>query len=172
MHGCYVYDMIRYVYGIVVCIDYITKNGRGQLMGWREIEDLFAEKIGETGLGCHPTTGKLNCSDEWWDRKLKKPDAKKYRQKGVYPLLKEKWDHLFDDVVTIGAGCVSPSLNLESVDKSINVVDEIQNENGWSDEAMREYSKYSRLESLDNQENSFWTNFTKEVTGDPTNFDV
>ena len=74
--------------------------------------------------------------------------------------------------MTIGAGCVSPSLNLESVDKSINVVDEIQNENSWSDEAMRDYSKYSRLESLDNQENSFWTNFTEEVIGNPTNSDV
>ena len=82
-----------------VCIDYITKNGRGQLMRWREMTDLFAEKIskqfnlkslkkkydsmkkdwrlwkilkiGETGLGLNTTTGKLDCSDEWWDRKLK-----------------------------------------------------------------------------------------------------
>lgn len=82
-----------------VCIDYVTKNGRGQLMRWREIEDLFTEKVGkqcsfkslknkydsmkkdwrlwkflktgETSLGWNPTTGKLDCSDEWWDRKLK-----------------------------------------------------------------------------------------------------
>nr|KAJ0205631.1 hypothetical protein LSAT_V11C500233590 [Lactuca sativa] len=182
-----------------VCIDYITKNGRGQLMRWREMTDLFAEKIskqfnlkslkkkydsmkkdwrlwkilkiGETGLGLNTTTGKLDCSDEWWDRKLKVLLRYLYletRCKEVPPqrslfTSRRKWDHLFGDVVAIGAGCVSPSLNLEFVDKSINVVDKIQNENGWSNEAMREYSQYSRLENLDNQENSFWTNFTEEV---------
>ena len=30
-----------------VCINYITKNGRGQLMRWREIEDLFKERVGK-----------------------------------------------------------------------------------------------------------------------------
>lgn len=28
-------------------------------------------KTGETGLGWNPTTRKLDCSGEWWDRKLK-----------------------------------------------------------------------------------------------------
>ncbi|CAH1451215.1 unnamed protein product [Lactuca virosa] len=140
-----------------VCIDYITKNGCGQLMRWQETEDLFIEKVGkqfnfkslknkydsmkkdwrlwkifkkgETGLGWNLTTGKLDCSHEWWDRKLKeKPDAKKY-QKGVYPFLEEKWDHLFCDAVATRVGCVAPSLNLESVDKSINDIDETENEN-------------------------------------------
>jgi len=28
-------------------------------------------KFGETGLGWDPLTGKLSCSDEWWDGKTK-----------------------------------------------------------------------------------------------------
>ncbi|CAH1428643.1 unnamed protein product [Lactuca virosa] len=76
-----------------VCIDYIAKNRRGQLMRWKEIEDLFTERIGkryhskslknkydsmkkdwriwkflktgEPDLGWNPTTGKLDCPDEW-----------------------------------------------------------------------------------------------------------
>lgn len=82
-----------------VCINFITKNGRGQTFRWRDIQDQFADKvgkkchfkslknkydamkkdwrlwkylkIGETGLGWNSTTGKLDCSDEWWERKLK-----------------------------------------------------------------------------------------------------
>ncbi|CAI9283596.1 unnamed protein product [Lactuca saligna] len=123
-----------------VCIDYIAKNRRGQLMRWKEIEDLFTERIGkryhskslknkydsmkkdwriwkflktgEPDLGWNPTTGKLDCPDEWWERKLKeKADAKKYRHKGVCPLVEEKWDHLFGDAT--GVICVAPSLNQE-----------------------------------------------------------
>nr|KAJ0217780.1 hypothetical protein LSAT_V11C300144450 [Lactuca sativa] len=117
-----------------VCIDYITKNGCGQLMTWREIEYLFTVKVGNQCIfkSWNPTIGKLHCSNEWWDTKLKeKPDAKKYRHKGVYPLLEEKWDHMFGDVVATGVGCVAPSLNPEFVNKSINDIDEIENENGY-----------------------------------------
>lgn len=28
-------------------------------------------KRGETGLGWNPSTGKLDCSDEWWEKKFK-----------------------------------------------------------------------------------------------------
>lgn len=132
-----------------VCIEYITKNGRGQLMRWRDIEELFTERVGkrcnfkslknkydsmkkdwrlwkflktgETGLGWNSTTGKIDCPDEWWENKLKeKPEARKFRHKGVWPLVEEKWDHLFGDAVATGVGCVAPSLNPESVDKETN----------------------------------------------------
>jgi hypothetical protein len=81
-----------------VCIKYIRKHGRG-LMKWREIKQEFettsnrkiTEKMlknkwdamkkdwrtwmflkrNETGLGWDPSTGKLSCSNEWWERKIK-----------------------------------------------------------------------------------------------------
>lgn len=184
-----------------VCINYITNNGRGQLIRWRDIEEMFVEKVGkhcpskslknkydsmkkdwrlwkflktgETGLGWNPTTGKLDCSYEWWERKLKeKPDAKKYRHKGVCPQVEEKWDQLFGDAVATGAGCVAPSANPGFVDKPVNDVEENENVNGLAEEAFREYSQYSGADNLDDQEGSFWHNFAKEVTGKPTNSDV
>ncbi|KAL6548250.1 hypothetical protein OROGR_008671 [Orobanche gracilis] len=185
-----------------VCIDYITKNGRGQLMRWRNIEELFTKKTnkqcnfkslknkfdsmkkewrlwkflktGETDLGWNSTTGKLNCPDEWWEKKLKeKPKAKKYRYKGVCPQVEAKWDELFGDAVATRVGCIAPSLDREFVEKSTNDVEEIETADGWSNEAFREYSQYSRLESLDTQENSFWHNFSAEITDNlPTRSDV
>ncbi|KAL4567082.1 hypothetical protein LXL04_022654 [Taraxacum kok-saghyz] len=151
-----------------VCINYITKNGRGQQMRWREIEDLFAERV-----GWNATTGMLDCSNEWWERKLKeKPEAKKYRHKGVFPSVEEKWDQLFGDAVATGVGCVAPSLNPECVDKVTNVEDQIQDVDGWSKEAYHEYSQYATLESLDYQEGTFWQNFTQEVSGNPNPTDI
>jgi hypothetical protein len=35
-------------------------------------------KFGETGLGWDPVTGKLSCSDDWWDRKIKVSFVNKY----------------------------------------------------------------------------------------------
>lgn len=82
-----------------LCIQFIMKNGRGQSFKWHEIQEQFQNrtkksilskslknkfdsmkrdwrlwkflKHGETGLGWDPTTGKLNCSKEWWDMKIK-----------------------------------------------------------------------------------------------------
>ncbi|KAL4568308.1 hypothetical protein LXL04_023917 [Taraxacum kok-saghyz] len=153
-----------------VCIDFITKNGRGQVLRWREIEDLFAEKIGkrwpvkslknkydamkkdwglwkflktgETGLGWNSTTGKLYCSDEWWDKKLKeKPDAKKFRNKGVLPIVEEKWDHLFGDAVATGKACVAPSLDPNHIPISLTEDEEIQNTEDGADGAYRHKRK-------------------------------
>ncbi|KEH32558.1 Myb/SANT-like DNA-binding domain protein [Medicago truncatula] len=81
-----------------LCIKFIRKNGRVSFR-WKEINQEFESiikrkcvdktlknkydymkkdwrlwkflKFGETGLGWDPLTGKLSCSDEWWDRKIK-----------------------------------------------------------------------------------------------------
>lgn len=82
-----------------LCIKFIRINGRGSSFKWKEIHQEFEEainrkvpsktlknkfdkmrkdwriwkflKYGETGLGWDPVTGKLSCSNEWWDRKIK-----------------------------------------------------------------------------------------------------
>lgn len=176
-----------------VCINFITKHGRGQTFRWREIHDQFTDKIGircylkslknkydsmkkdwrlwkylkrgETGLGWNSTTGKLDCSDEWWEKKLKeKPEAKKFRFKGLSPLIEERWDHLFGDAVATGESCVAPSLTPEFVDQPGSHVDEIQDKECETDDANNGCSRYSsRLESLNDQEDGFWQDFLEDV---------
>ncbi|KAK9056088.1 hypothetical protein SSX86_027176 [Deinandra increscens subsp. villosa] len=188
-----------------VVINYITKNGRTQLIKWKDLEEMFMKtfgkrvpfkslknkydsmkkdwrlwkflKMGETGLGWNPTTGRLDCSNDWWERKLKeKPESKKFRNKGVCPQLEEKWDHLFGDAVATGVSCVAPSLNPEFVDALSDDVDHMPD---LAEDTYREYTHYSRIvdlddqegvnneEGLDNQEHSFMRNFAEEVTGNP-----
>ena len=74
---------------------------------------------------------------------------------------------MFGDAVATGVGCVAPSLNPEYVDKVTNVEEQIEDVDGWSEDAYHEYSQYSTLESLDHQECTFWQNFTQEVSGNP-----
>ncbi|CAH9059791.1 unnamed protein product [Cuscuta epithymum] len=82
-----------------ICIQFILKNGRGQQFRWKEMQALFEErtkrkctlkslknkfdfmkkewrlwkllKCDETGLGWNAATGTLDCSDEWWGKKIK-----------------------------------------------------------------------------------------------------
>ncbi|KAI3516825.1 hypothetical protein L1887_15899 [Cichorium endivia] len=119
-------------------------------------------------------TESISQLDKYYEKPMlkEKPDAKKYRHKGVCPQVEEKWDQLFGDAVATGAGCVAPSANSEFVDKPVNDVEENENVNGLAEEAFREYSQYSGVENLDDQEGSFWHSFAKEVTGKPTNSDV
>jgi hypothetical protein len=88
-----------------LCIKFIRKNGRVSFK-WKEINQEFEAatkrkcqiktlknkfdtmkkdwriwrllKFGETGLGWDPVTGKLSCSDDWWDRKIKVSFVNKY----------------------------------------------------------------------------------------------
>ncbi|KAL4564387.1 hypothetical protein LXL04_028451 [Taraxacum kok-saghyz] len=130
-------------------------------------------KTGETGLGWNSTTGKLYCSDEWWDQKLKeKPDAKKFRNKGVLPIVEEKWDHLFGDVVATGEACVAPSLDPNHIPISVTEDEEIQNTEDGADGVYREYNEYyNRMGSLDNIDGPSWRNLVQEVQNNPPNTD-
>ncbi|KAI3735538.1 hypothetical protein L6452_15039 [Arctium lappa] len=49
---------------------------------------------------------------------------------GLSPLVKEKWDHLFEDDMAIGESCLAPLLTPEDVDQSVSQVDEIQDKEG------------------------------------------
>ncbi|XP_058747077.1 uncharacterized protein LOC131620071 [Vicia villosa] len=67
--------------------------------------------------GWDPITGKLSCSNEWWDRKIKeKPEAKKFRNKSIDPSIEEYWNQLFDDSYASGEEVVAPSVNSDFVE--------------------------------------------------------
>ena len=82
-----------------ICLQYIMKNGHKHSFKWSELELEFMRisnckcseksmknkydamkkdwclwkqlKRTETGLGWDPILGKLSCSNEWWDAKIK-----------------------------------------------------------------------------------------------------
>ncbi|XP_020242772.1 uncharacterized protein LOC109820987 [Asparagus officinalis] len=148
---------------------------------WRIWKGL---KQSETGLGCDYITGKLDCSNEWWEIKIKeKPEAKKFRNKGVPCAIEELWDQLYSDVVANGLECVTPGMNPSSV-----VVNDVQSGNvervqagveeeetnseervlgeyeDSQDHVYSEYSQYSsHLENLERSEGTFWHEFSNEV---------
>lgn len=100
-----------------LCIKFIRKNGRVSFK-WIEINQEFEAiikrkihqkalknkydamkrdwrswkslKFGETGLGWDPLTGKLSCSDEWWERKIKVSLFLIFLTKFIFNLLSTK----------------------------------------------------------------------------------
>ncbi|CAH1438827.1 unnamed protein product [Lactuca virosa] len=73
---------------------------------------LKSLKNGETGLGWNESTGQLDCSDEWWDRKIKEnPYVKAIRKKQPSLELQLAWEQIFGDAVASGINCVAPSMD-------------------------------------------------------------
>ncbi|GER46566.1 PIF-like orf1 [Striga asiatica] len=128
-------------------------------------------KTRETGLGWDPTTGKLDCSDEW---RSPKPEAKKFRNKAIHPSVEEQWDRLFGD--TVGSVCVAPSATHKSLnnEEPVNIDDDEENEGNVNlvdgNDTYSTYSQYSsRLEGLEQEDNGFWNDFVATVNGnDPS----
>lgn len=135
-------------------------------------------KFGETGLGWDPLTGKLSCSDEWLDRKIKeKPEAKKFRNKSIDPSLEELWNQLFEDSYADGTENVAPSMDPNSVRPVkhliVNVADE-DDESGGEDmnhyesgkDVYAEYNRYDpRIKDLLNNDSAFWPDFMEGSSG-------
>ncbi|XP_057251333.1 uncharacterized protein LOC125497952 [Beta vulgaris subsp. vulgaris] len=113
-----------------VCLQFIKDNGRSQCFKWKEIQIDVEKKIGrpfsnlssckhkydamrrdwrnwtklkssETGLGWDPNSGKIDASDEWWQRKIK----------GVNSTLETNWDKLFGDSYATGENVYVPSMD-------------------------------------------------------------
>ncbi|KAK7250694.1 hypothetical protein RIF29_33285 [Crotalaria pallida] len=126
-------------------------------------------------------TGKLDCSDEWWDRKIKeKPDAKKFRNKGVPPVIEELWDQLYGDVVANGSDCVTPSVDPNVVQSAnaqgVQEGDEQYETNNderfgdcedIGDEIFAEYQRYAtHLENIEKGGGDIWYDLTTDEMQD------
>ncbi|XP_035831197.1 uncharacterized protein At2g29880-like [Helianthus annuus] len=120
---------------------YITKHGRTSPFKWVTLQPEFEKVInhkfasdkamknkydsmrkeynlwkslknGETGLGWNESTKQLNCSDEWWKRKIQEnPKVLAIQNNQPSIQLQEEWDQLFGDVVASGENCVAPSMD-------------------------------------------------------------
>ncbi|KAF5789564.1 putative Myb/SANT-like domain-containing protein [Helianthus annuus] len=56
-------------------------------------------KNGETGLGWNESTKQLNCSDEWWKRKIQEnPKVLAIQNNQPSIQLQEEWDQLFGEM--------------------------------------------------------------------------
>ncbi|GER49316.1 zinc finger C3HC4-type RING finger family protein [Striga asiatica] len=119
----------------------------------------------------------IDCSDEWWERKIKeKLEAKKFRNKAIHPSIEEEWDRLFGDTIATGSACVAPSATHESLNNKepVNIDDDEDNEEDVNlvdgNDTYSTYSQYtSRLEGLEQEENGFWNDFVATVNGnDPS----
>ncbi|CAH9103917.1 unnamed protein product [Cuscuta epithymum] len=125
-----------------ICIQFILKRGRGQQFRWKQIQALFEErtkrkcsskslknkfdfmkkdwrlwkllKRDEIGLSWNAAIGTLDCSDEWWNKKIKeKTELKKFKHKGIPKNIEEQWDQIFGDSIATGVECVAPSATME-----------------------------------------------------------
>ncbi|KAK7273925.1 hypothetical protein RIF29_14992 [Crotalaria pallida] len=194
-----------------LCLEFIVKNGRTQNFKWNDIQKDFEArtnsrvsncrswknkydqmkndwrlwktlKQSETGLGWDPSTGKLDCSKDWWDRKIKeKSEVRKFRNKGVPPANEELWDHLYGDVVANGSECVAPSIdpdvqyrNTEEFqgndeENETNNEERFGEQENFGDQAFSIYKQYSsRMESQERDNGGYWFDFTDEGYTDNT----
>lgn len=96
------------------------------------------------GWGWDETTRKLNCSDYWWEKKIKEnPNVKRIWKKQPSIQLQEAWNQLFGDVA------------------SPNILNEVQQED---EDAYSQYTRSSSpLENLKTQEKPFFSTFINET---------
>ncbi|XP_076910500.1 uncharacterized protein LOC143576262 [Bidens hawaiensis] len=88
-------------------------------------------KNGETSLRWNLSTGKLDCSDDWWEKKIQEnPNFTKLRRNQPSRELQVAWDLFFENIVDGGLECVEPCVDLN---KS-NQVDHVNIEDGDVDD--------------------------------------
>ncbi|KAI3515805.1 hypothetical protein L1887_14709 [Cichorium endivia] len=173
---------------------YIMKNGRTSPIKWLELQPTFERvantklhsykalknkydgmrkdynlwkslRNGETGLGWNETTRQLNCSDEWWDKKVKEnPNVKAIRKKQPSSELQEAWDQIFGDAVASGTYCVAPSMDPSTFSDMHHVI--IDDENPTTGDENEDGTFFSsqfpqdspHLENLENADGTYFSN--------------
>ncbi|KAK1435916.1 hypothetical protein QVD17_01689 [Tagetes erecta] len=79
--------------------------------------------------GLHSRTGPLDCSDDWWENKIKEnPEFKKLRKKQPSSELQVAWNRLFENVG------VDPNPSSQLHDVNIKVVEDNNNNDNYDDD--------------------------------------
>ncbi|PWA34357.1 myb/SANT-like domain-containing protein [Artemisia annua] len=130
-------------------------------------------KNGETGLGWDESTGKLNCSDAWWDQKIEENENfKPFRTKPPSKELQDAWYQLFGDSVASGANEMAPGMDIgTSSEAPIANPEHLDVEFDDNADTYAVYTQFSN--SLDAQEEAFYPDLMKDVGQDvPTSSQV
>ncbi|GJZ52005.1 Myb/SANT-like domain-containing protein [Tanacetum coccineum] len=126
-------------------------------------------KNGETGLGWDASTGKLKCSDQWWDKKIKENDkVKRIRKKQPSIELQEAWYQLFGDAIATGVEVVGPSVDASNFNDTYHVNAEDE-DTGAGDDLNEDFQypqDYTPVVNLEDQDDTFLTNFLNGVGGE------
>ncbi|PWA46266.1 myb/SANT-like domain-containing protein [Artemisia annua] len=179
---------------------YVTEHGRNVQFKWVEIQPKFATlfkrtfvsekalknkfdgmkreynlwtslKNGETGLGWDANANKLDCSDEWWDMKIKEdPNFKKLKKKQPSLELQYAWDQLYGDAVAGGDDCVSTSMDAKAfkevhhknVDKNVEA-EYVESDDDLDGSQDGTQVQNSDMEKLENEGPGFFKTFLDEV---------
>ncbi|PWA95289.1 myb/SANT-like domain-containing protein [Artemisia annua] len=135
-------------------------------------------KNGETGLGWVESTGKLNCSNAWWDQKIeyllcrKMKNFKPFRTKPPSKELQDARNQLFGDSVACGANEMAPGMDIGTSSQApIANLEHIDVEFDDNADTYEVYTQFSN--SLDAQEEAFYPDLMKDVGQDvPTSSQV
>ncbi|XP_048495545.1 uncharacterized protein LOC125495053 [Beta vulgaris subsp. vulgaris] len=178
-----------------ICLLFIKNNGRSTFYKWKDIQIDVEKKIerdfnnlqtcknkydtmrkdwikwkslksSETGLGWDPISGKIDATDEWWQRKIKEnPDFKKFRHRGVSLELEKKWEELFGDSYASGENVYVPSM-----DPIEDLTVEPENSEGEDIESLGAdtYLGNSQFTDALLNEDNFFQNFVEQAKGDST----
>ncbi|KAK1435917.1 hypothetical protein QVD17_01690 [Tagetes erecta] len=138
---------------------------------------------GEIRLQWNENTGKLDCSQDWWEKKIKEnPEFKLIRKKQPSKELQEAWDQLFENdcvtpsvaptkadhlenVVSNGVECVVPSVdpNKSNEVNHVNHENDDDNDDDDDDVSSERTLHSSQLGNLDTEEATSFSNFVKEA---------
>ncbi|KAF5759753.1 putative transcription factor AP2-EREBP family [Helianthus annuus] len=110
---------------------------------------------GESGLRRNEITGKLDCSDDWWEKKFKvNPDFKRIRRNQPSRELQEAWDLLFDNVVPSAVDCVDLNKSNQVHHVNLEEKDDVSSERTLNS---------SQVGNLETQEVTSFSNFVNGV---------
>ncbi|KAL2933663.1 L10-interacting MYB domain-containing protein, partial [Bienertia sinuspersici] len=122
---------------------------------WR---NWMALKTSETGLGWDPISGRIEASNELWQKKIKEnPEFRKFWQRGVNSVLEEYWEILFGDSYASGENVYYPTM--DSVEDRTRVEEYIEEE-GIGEEMGYQSNQFQ--EALLDEEN-FVDNFVEQA---------
>ncbi|XP_076907397.1 uncharacterized protein LOC143563824 [Bidens hawaiensis] len=120
----------------------------------------------ETSLRWNQSAGKLDCSDDWWEKKIKEnPDFKKLRRNQPSRELQEAWAQLFENIVGGGLEYVEPCVDLNKSNQvdHVNIDDEDDDDDDRIEDSLEHTLKSSQYGSMEIEEATSFSNLLNEV---------
>ncbi|XP_021761998.1 uncharacterized protein LOC110726791 [Chenopodium quinoa] len=129
---------------------------------WRLWKNL---KQSETGIGWDPKSGKIDATNEWWQRKIKEnSDFQRFRLRGVNLELEQKWEQLFGDSYATGENVYVPSI--DPIEDLTIQNENLEEENIDNDGGDNYFPSDQYAQDLLNDEGNFFQHFIEQARND------